>query len=362
MNIQREIMQGTILSVGYVGSRGLHQLTEHEANPVLVCTYAQGPGCTAPGSSTLGSGATYANGFAGGYFGYGTPGAVTANPSLNTGLSTFPNANPEATSRYNSLLVSLTRRFTRNVQFGASYNWSRCLSNGGWLGSFNSNGQGEFMNPYNINQDKGLCAYNQSQVFKVNGLYALPFHANRIVEGWQISGIMSATAGLPLTLTDSYDESTGQSNGNLNPDRPNYSPNNPAAVINGISYPACNNQPILGYQTMYYNPNCFTISAPGTLGNLGSDTIIGPKLFDLDLAVLKDTKINEKLRLQFRGEFFNILNHTNYALPASGLFTSGGATTAGDLTTYTGRNKAAGQITNMFGTPRQIQFAMKLIF
>ncbi len=79
------------------------------------------------------------------------------------------------------------------------------------------------------------------------------------------------------------------------------------------------------------------------------------------MAVLKDTKIRENLGLQFRAEFFNILNHTNYALPISTLFTGGGAT-PGDLTTYTGRNESAGQIVNTLGTPRQIQFAMKLIF
>jgi hypothetical protein len=362
LNVQREISPGTTVSAGYIGSRGLHGFTEQEANPVLVCTFAQGPGCAAPGGPP-GSAATYANGFQGGYFGYGSPGAVTANPSLNNGLGTFPNVNPEATSRYNSLLLTLTRRFTRNVQVTTSYNWSRCISDGAWLGSFNQNGQSEFMNPYNANQDKALCPYNQSQVFKTTSLVALPFRGNRLVEGWQISGIVTANTGLPLTVTDNYDESTGLTTGSpSNPDRPDYSPNNPATVINGVSYPACNNHPILGTQGRYINPNCFTISAPGTLGNLGSDTVIGPRFVDLDIGVLKDTTLRENLRLQFRGEFFNIMNHTNFALPAAALFVGGGATPGGSLANYTGRNQAAGQITNMVGTPRQIQLALKLIF
>jgi hypothetical protein len=268
---------------------------------------------------------------------------------------------PVATSRYNSLLVSVVRRFSRNVQFTASYNLSHCISDGGWLGSFNSNGQSEFENPYQLNNDKAICAYNQNQVFKANGLVALPFHGNRFVEGWQISAVFTANSGLPLNITDSYDESTGGRPVSL-PARPNYSPNDPAQVINGISYPACNNQPILGLRNMYYNPNCFTIEAPGTLGNLGSDTVIGPSLVDFDIALLKSTKINERLRLQMRAEFFNLVNHTNLALPNASLFVAGGTTTGGDLTTYTGRSGAAGQITNMFGTPREIQFAMKLIF
>lgn len=357
LNVQREVPGGVVLTVGYIGSRGLHGLTEQEANPITVCTFAEGPHCPNP---------TYQNGFAGGYFGYGTPGNVTANPALNPGLGTFPNVNPEANSRYNALLVSMTKRFARNVEITASYNFSRCVSNGGWLGSFNANGQSEFMNPYNLNQDYALCSYNQSQVFKTTALVTLPFKGNRIVEGWQLSGIVTASTGLPLTLTDSYDESTGLSTGSpVNVDRPNYSPNNPAETINGVSYPACNNHPILGgtgTSSLYYNPNCFTISAPGTLGNLGSDTIIGPNFFDLDFAVLKDTKIRENMNLQFRAEFFNILNHTNFALPISTLFVGGGTTVNGDLSTYSGRNGQAGQIVNMVGTPRQIQFALKLVF
>jgi len=348
INIQREIMAGTILSVGYIGSRGLHGFTEQEANPVTVCSFAQGPGCLAPGSTTPGSGATYANGFAGGYFGFGTPGNVKANPSLNPGLGTFPNVNPEASSRYNSMLVSVTRRFIRNVQFTASYNWSRCISDGAWLGSFNQNGQSEYMNPYNIAQDKALCPYSQSQVFKTSAVVALPFHGNRFVSGWQMSGLFTANSGLPLTITDSYDESTGLSSGSpSNPDRPNY--------VSG-----CKVQ--VGKVNEWYNPHCFTISAPGTLGNLGQNTVIGPKFVDTDFAVLKDTTLRENLRLQFRAEFFNILNHTNFGEPGSTLFVSGGQTPGGNLANYTGRIATAGQITTQAGSPRQIQFALKLIF
>ena len=372
LNVQREIPGGTVITVGYIGSRGLHGLTEQEANPVTVCPFAEVqalPGFS-PTNVPQCPDPSYSKGFAGGYFGYGTPGNVKANPALNPNLGTFPNVTPEATSRYNALLVSVTKRFSRNVEITGSYNWSRCISDGGWLGSFNSNGQSEFLDPYHVNIDKALCSYNQAQVFKTTVLTTLPFHGNRLVEGWQISGIVSAQSGLPITITDNaqsgYDESTGLTTGSpSNPDRPNYSPNNPAQTINGISYPACNNHPVLGQTgatNMYYNPNCFTISAPGTLGNLGSDTVIGPNFFDLDIAVLKDTKIRENMNLQFRAEFFNILNHTNFALPLNTLFTGGGTTVNGDLSTYSARIPTAGDIVNMVGTPRQIQFALKLIF
>jgi hypothetical protein len=107
LNIQRELAQGTILTVGYVGSRGVHLLTSLQANPPLVCSFAQGPGCANP---------TYANGFAGGYFGFGTVGNVTSNPNLNNGLAGFPNLTPQAWSQYNSMLVSVNKRFSRDFQ------------------------------------------------------------------------------------------------------------------------------------------------------------------------------------------------------------------------------------------------------
>ena len=121
----------------------------------------------------------------------------------------------------------------------------------------------------------------------------------------------------------------------------------------------------VGKVNEWFNPACFTLPAPGTLGNVGQDTVIGPKFLDADFSVLKDTTLHESVRLQFRAEFFNILNHTNFGLPsqtASPLFAAGGTTTNGDLSTYTGRIPTAGQITTQAGTPRQIQFALKLIF
>jgi hypothetical protein len=82
----------------------------------------------------------------------------------------------------------------------------------------------------------------------------------------------------------------------------------------------------------------------------------GPKFFDTDIGLSKDTRVRENLSVQFRAEFFNIFNHTNFGLPTGGLggaslFVGGG-----------GRNGSAGQITSMVGTPRQIQFALKILF
>jgi TonB dependent receptor len=212
LNIQREIAPATVLTVGYVGSRGLHLITGHENNPPLVCSFAQGPGCANP---------SFANGFAGGYFGFlctspaqpgcaqTPPGLVASNRDVNPALGQFPNLTPEAWSRYNSMLVSVNKRFSRNFQGTASYTWSRCIDNGGYLGSFNTNSTGNFTNPYQLNIDKGVCSYDQTHVFKANGVVTLPFHGNALVEGWQISGILAANSGLPFNIADGYDQATG---------------------------------------------------------------------------------------------------------------------------------------------------------
>lgn len=345
LNVQHEFPGGIVFTTGYIGSRGVHLLTGLQANPVLVCTPSQGPGCANP---SLASG--YAtNGY--GYYGYGTPGNITSNPDLNNGLGGFPNLTPQAWSDYNGLMVTANKRFSSNFQALISYIYSKCEDDGAYLGSFNSAGTGNFTNPYDLNSDKALCSHNISQSFKANGLWALPFQNNKLVSGWQLSLIMTATTGLPVNIADGYDEATGGAGSvTMNP-RPN-------AVL------GCNVQ--TDKVDEWYNPACFSLEAPGTLGNLARNSVIGPGLFDADLAILKDTRFKENLDLQFRAEFFNILNKTNYGLPVplgsqggGNLYAAGtGAGPAPGLI-YLGN---AGQITSQNGTPRQIQFALKLIF
>jgi len=92
------------------------------------------------------------------------------------------------------------------------------------------------------------------------------------------------------------------------------------------------------------------LPAFGTYGNLGRGVFTGPGLADLDVSGLKNTDVSERVRLQFRAEFFNVLNHTNLGTP--------------NATTFSGSafNASAGLITTLATTPRQIQFGLKLIF
>lgn len=336
-NIQREIAKGTVFNLGYVGSRGVHLMTQVQLNPPLACLSLN---CSNP---SLAAGyQAFARGGPGGYLGY--PGTVNGQPGvlpngyLNPGLGQFFDLSPQAWSKYNSLQTNVTRRLTQNIQGQLSYTWSRCMDDGGYLGSFNTFGTTGPTNPYNAKIDNGPCAYDINHVIKTNVLYELPFKANRLVSGWRASGIFSWNTGLPVNIINGYDQSTG---GALYAivSRPNLNP--------GYS-----NNPIVGTANQWYNPAAFSIEAPGTLGNLGRNTVRGPHFADLDFSLTKDTRISERINSQFRAEFFNILNHTNLGLPNNAQYVNVAGAPTG----------TAGQITTIAGPPRQIQFALKFVF
>lgn len=345
-NIQREIVNGTVVSVGYVGSHGVKLFTEQEQNPVpaqiINGVYVFSPTCGT--NNTVGGPKTCPPGVSG-----------RTNPALGS----FTIGENGATSRYDSLQVSLNRRLTNNLQGQAAYTYSLCDSDGdSVLASLSGNTPTAYENPYNREYDKARCAFNATQAFRLNALYNLPFHANRLVSGWQLSGIFSASTGLPFTVTDGVDLSNQLETATINT-RPNYAPNNPAVTVNGVSYPACNNHPIVGRAELWFNPNCFSPEPFGTLGNEGRDGLIGPSLADLDIAVLKTTKLTERTTLQFRAEFFNVLNHTNLSIPVATVFTGSVANAAPSITYNTA---TAGQILTPAVPSREIQFGLKLLF
>ncbi len=330
LNIQRELAEGTVLTVGYVGSHGVSLISGFEQNPVPYTVDANG---------------VY-------HFTRGTVGSTRINPAI----SGFSLGNSGTTSRYNSLQAALNRRLTHHIQAQASYTYSKCLGTGdASLGSLSSNSPTLYSNPHDWQQDFSQCGYNVTQTFRVNTLVDLPFRGNRLVEGWQLTGIVSASTGLPFNIADGVDQSN-QING---VPRPDYAPNNPAATIGGISYPACNNTPYTRTVSLWFNPNCFNQEAFGTLGNFSREGLNGPGLVNADLGILKSTKLRENVNLQFRAELFNVFNHTNLSYPASSLFS--GTPTA---TTTLSRVPTAGQITTYaFSAPsREIQIGLKLIF
>jgi hypothetical protein len=266
------------------------------------------------------------------------------NPYLSGGFFWYTEGN----SSYNALQVDVIRRMSRDLQFRANYTWSKNLDmNSGLTGAQANNQAQMILDRNNLRRDWGPSALNVTHQSSLSAHYALPLGqgkqwlrnasgwGNRLVAGWQLSGIASLLSGFPFTpLIGSNRSGDGDTR---NPDRPSLNPSFAGPVL-------------LGQPRQWFNSSAFILPPAGTFGNLGKGTFRGPGLADLDLSIMKNTALTEKVNLQFRAEFFNALNRTNLSTPNAVVF-SGGAISA-----------SAGLITATATTSRQIQLGLKLIF
>jgi len=155
--------------------------------------------------------------------------------------------------------------------------------------------------------------------------------------GWTASAIIGAQSGFPFTPQLGYNP-TG--NGDTrNPVRPDWNPN-----FHGTLYPRTPQQ--------WFNPEAFLPPAAGTYGNVRRNSLVGPELTNLDLSASKNTRLTERMGLQFRAELFNVLNHSNFLTPNEVVYTSA----------TSGISPTAGVISATSTTSRQVQFGAKLQF
>jgi hypothetical protein len=314
LTIQRELAAGTVFSVGYIGSSGVHLFSEHDANPMLAHsdpTFANGTPNPLFNPAATGPRGSITNPFDG--FIFCLPPACLP-PIINFGFANQALggiASDEATahSSYNSLQVMLNRQFSRNVIGQVSYTWSRCIDDGS-VSSGLEQGSYEVTDTYNQSYDRGPCTYNISQSLRVNGVYALPFKGNRAVTGWSVSPILTTSTGLPINVQDGIGAGGQAGLGGIEGPRPDL-------------VPGC--QQYLRTVANWYNPQCYVLPAYGTLGDVGRNSLVGPGLLDLDFSIIKDTKLSERVSMQLRAEFFNILNHPNYGNPSEGFTFLGNA-------------------------------------
>ena len=328
--IEQQLTPNTVLSVGYAGSHSYHEIVSVNANEPLptIC-----PAAPCPSSLPAGT------------FFY-PKGAPLANPAVANTWTWFS----EGKSSYNALEVDVNHRFSRGLNLRGVYTWSKTLDNGDTLnGSAAANAPGLVMNPLDLSSDWGLATFDVRNAGVIDGSYSLPFGAgkaflnglsgwrNALVSGWTANGIATIQDGFPFTPQLSFNPSN---NGDTrNPVRPSLNPAFTGPVITGNP-------------NQYFNPNAFIVPPNGTYGNVGRDTFIGPGLATLDVSLLKDTRISEKLDLQFRAELFNILNRANFNTPNLIVFTSAAGIPS----------SAAGTITSTSTASRQIQFGVKLIW
>ncbi len=364
LRVDRELSPNTSLTIGYVGSHGYHELIGVDANESqpVICPASPCPAVyptvnpNATPTVTISMGFPVGSPLAGApvpagsfYIPAGTP---KANPAIANTWTWFS----EGTSNYNALQVDLRRRFSQGLLLRGVYTFAKTLDDGDSLNQTTAgNAPGLVSNPLNLTADKGLATFNVEHVGVVNVLYMLPFgrgqrfangssgFVSAAISGWSVSSIITTQTGFPFTPQLSYNPSN---NGDTrNPVRPFLNPDFTGPVV-------------LGNLNQWFNPNAFIAppAASSFYGNVGRNSYIGPGLTTWDFSVLKDTKIRERLNLQFRAEISNLLNHTNFNTPNLIVFTPPTATNP------TGLSGTAGAITSTSTSSRQVQFALKLLW
>jgi len=347
LNLQRQLFSNTVLTVAYVGSQGRRLFTQGDLNPSQLLPV--GPG----GSLAFGQRLVVP----------GLGPTDVSNPRLNSsgvygGLDTITGT---SSSNYNSLQVTLNRQLARTVSGQLSYTFSHCLDDGSV-----SSGLEQFSFPrqyvLDTRNDYGNCSFDVRHNLVQNAILSLPFRGNRLVEGWQFMEILRVSSGIPVNILESFDRALVGAP--IVADRPNYS-GAPGCDPNHIVDNLVANGTTKYIQ--WYDPSCYALQPLGTLGDVGRNSVTGPGAVDLDLALMKETRITEQLRVQFRAEFFNVLNHPVFGVP-DGTFATGEIQSAANplnpaLDTPI-VNATSGQIlaTNPAIPQREIQFALRFVF
>ena len=179
------------------------------------------------------------------------------------------------------------------------------------------NTRGKHLDPFNLDRDWGLSAYHMAHQFTLNFTYdlqALPLDGlvSALFNNWQVSGIWTAASGLPVNIENGARISRNRQNTNV--ERPNL-------IAGG------NQNPVLGGHERYFDPSQFQAPAPGTLGNLGRNTLNGPGLSLVDVVRSRHfpvRAVSDDFNVQIRLEVFNLLNRVNFGIPDNGVFNSNG--------------------------------------
>jgi len=325
LTIQRQITSSVGLEVAYVGVKGTHLQINENINQPFVTNGIYGstrPFPTLPQTSPV------------------LPTQCVATSSNPNGckLNNFNQINSVGNSNYNAVWVKGDKHFSHGLQFLASYTYSKALD-------YNSLSTGESLvlqNAYNPRGDYGPSEFDVRNRFVLSGFYELPFKANRLVSGWQIGVVQQAQSGSPLTPSLAIFPGSGITL-TVRPD------------VTGKVQTTGNPSQYFANKAVFASP-CVAAVAPATLptchpGDLGRNAIVGPGFLDTDFSVTKNTKINERFNLQFRSEFFDLFNHPNFGNPVL-------TTTSSSFGTIQSTRFPTGD----FGSARQIQFALKLLF
>ena len=343
LKIERQVAPGTSLSVGYNGSHGYHQIMNGDLNePAFQIVNGR---VFYPASGTLAA----------------PTAPIKANPAVANTTSWWSGGS----SNYNALVVDVRHDLSHGIQFRANYTWSKNLDDGSaWNTSVSSNTPAFVSVPQLPHLDYGPAATDVRNIFSANVTYELPFGqgkaffsgvsgvASRIISGWSLVSIGNLQTGFPFSPQLGYNP-TG-SGDSRNPVRPDIN----TAFTGSLYTHGTTTQRV----NQFFNPNAFSAPKAGYVGNASRDGLTGPGYANWDLSLLKSTKITERVRAQFRAEFFNVLNHTNLQLPNEVVYSAGPTQgTTANQTTLAALG-SPGVISASANTSRQIQLGLKLLF
>lgn len=393
LGFQYQLAKNTMLDVGYVGSHGLNLFRAVPINrPALVPT-----------------GGSITNLVTGAVITTNTPANAAARaPFQGTSVNNFFQNQTTAQSNYNSLQVSLNQRTWKGISLLASYTYAKSIDNasgqGGGAGTggvLNPGAVGETAfslgNPALARGNRGVSDFDRSHRFVISYIAAIPtpqFAQNNAVGrgflgGWSVSGITTWMAGLPIDIVDNGSASLYGFNGGTNTlARPTLVGDPFANVPAGYFFnPTAFARPyVLANQTIGSSggtalaaPTC----SPAVLtltrvaltctdfGTIGRNALRGPRQSNFDFSILKQFKVTESGRIEFRTDFFNLFNHVNYANPISDLnaVAAAGGTLDNLISTDnpnpTGRvvtGGSFGRIISASSNPRLMQFGLKFKF
>ncbi len=301
LSVQREIVRATMVEVAYVGKFGHKLLYGNETNPAI---YAPG--------ATL---------------------ATENNYRIIPGWGSLPDMATIANSSYNGLQVQGSKRFSHHFSVQGAYTFSKAIDQT----SSTSPESSQAPNPFNLRAERGLATFNAAHIASLSWIVDLPSLKGksavlRLMAGnWQWNGLFSTRTGEPLNPTISSDVALSGTGSQ----RPN--------VVGDMSLPG--DRSLSAKITQWFNPAAFATPATGTFGNAGRDIVIAPGNATANAALFKSFPIplREGMKIQFRSEFFNVLNRVNLGNPN---------TTVGST---------MGRITSA-GSARVLQFALKVLF
>lgn len=296
LNLQRELIADLAVMIGYFGSKGTHLRLSRNIN--------QPDGGLRP-----------------------FPRLSTSSPILpGATLGNITQVEGSGNSSYNAFWATATERFSRGLQFNASYTWSKSID-------YNSLTSPPTIvtvqDSYNLRNDRGLSDFDARHRMVLSGICELPLTGNKFLSGWQLATILQLQTGNPVNLVTANNTVNGVAN-TLRPD-----------VIGSVA--------AIGSVEQWFHPTAFI--AVSRFGNLGRNVIIGPGFNNVDFSIVKNTKLREGINLQFRTEIFDVFNHANFGQPGRVV---GSATFARIINTRFPTGDS--------GSSRQVQFALKLSY